>query len=105
MSSHKIAVINTGGKQYTVSEGATIRVEKIEGNEGEIVRFPTYLVADNSADVVDIGKPALGTTVEGKIKKHFRGDKISVVKFKSKVRYRRNRGHRQHYTEIEIIKV
>jgi large subunit ribosomal protein L21 len=100
-----IAVIKTGGKQHIVTTGKKLQIEKIEGNEGDKVVFETLLVSDEKGENLEIGKPVLDSRVEGKIIKQFRDRKIDIVKFKSKVRYKRVKGHRQHVTEVEITKI
>lgn len=101
-----LAVIKTGGKQYLVKTGDKIKVEKINGKkEGETIKLDTLIITDEKGDNVEIGKPLLKTTVEAKIIKHSTDKKISVVKYKSKTRYRRNVGHRQQYSEIKIEKI
>lgn len=100
-----LAVIFTGGKQYVVKAGDTVKVEKIDKKEGEMVAFETLLIADENGASVEIGSPALSTKVTGKVISHTIGDKISVVKFHSKTRYNRRVGHRQHYTTIAIEKI
>jgi len=99
------AVITSGGKQYAVSPGTRVKLEKLDGKEGDSVMFQTLFIGDTEGNKIEMGTPSLGEKVQGKILKHFRGDKISIVKFKRKVRYRRNRGHRQHFTEVEITKL
>lgn len=101
----RIAVIQTGGKQYKVAEGQKIKIEKLESKEGENIKFETLLTFGDSEDSIAIGTPSLGEKVTGKILKHGLGDKVSVIKFKNKTRYRRNNGHRQPFTEVEIQKV
>ncbi len=101
----KIAVIKTGGKQYKVSEGQTISVEKLDKKEGSKVKFETLLTATDDGKDVKIGNPSLGEIVEGKILEQGRGDKIRVVKYKNKTRYVRNKGHRQAFSEIEISSI
>lgn len=96
------AVIISGGKQYLVSSGKKLKLEKIDGKEGDKIQFDTLLLFDEKGENIQIGKPTLSSNVEGKIIRHFRGDKVSIVKYKRKVRYRRNRGHRQNYTEVEM---
>lgn len=98
----KIAVIKTGGKQYKVSEGQTLKIEKIATKEGDKAMFNTLMIFDKD---LELGAPSLGEKVEGKVIEHGRGKKISVIKYKSKVRYKRNVGHRQPYTKIEITKI
>ncbi len=100
-----LAVIKTGGKQYLVKAGDKIKIEKVKGNAGENIKFDTILVADESGEKVEIGKPLLKTKVSAKILKQERTKKISVIKYKSKTRYKRNIGHRQPYTEVEIEKI
>lgn len=98
----KIAVIKTGGKQYKVKAGDTIKIEKLEGEDGTKVEFETLLVASTDAKEVNIGTPVLKEKIEGKIVESGRDKKISVIKYKNKTRYLRNKGHRQHYTKVEI---
>lgn len=100
-----IAVIKAGGKQYVAMPGKKLQIEKIEGNEGDSVDFETLLFSDDKGENVEIGKPTLAKKVSAKIVKQFRGKKIDVIKFKSKVRYKRIKGHRQHYTQVEIVKI
>lgn len=99
----KIAVIKTGGKQYKVSQGQNIKIEKIDGQAGASLKFPTLMVAEE--EKVQFGQPVLGELVEGKILEQGRGKKIQVIKFKNKIRYKRNVGHRQPFTKVEIVKI
>jgi large subunit ribosomal protein L21 len=99
----KIAVIKTGGKQYKVSQGQIIKIEKINDIVGNNIKFNTLMIADD--DRLDLGRPSLGEKVEGKILEQGRSKKISVIKYKSKTRYRRNVGHRQPFTKVEITKI
>ncbi|MFH1413186.1 MAG: 50S ribosomal protein L21 [bacterium] len=101
----KIAVIKTGGKQYKVKEGQNLKVEKLSKEEGDKVKFDTLLVSDSKAENIEIGKPSLGDKVEAKIIEQGKGDKVKVVKYKRKTRYKRTIGHRQPYTKIEITKI
>ncbi len=100
-----IAVIKTGGKQYIVKAGEKLNIEKLPGKENDTKSFETLLVADDATGNVEIGKPVLDKKVWAKITKQFRGKKIRIVKFKSKVRYRKTQGHRQNYTQVEIVKI
>lgn len=99
-----LAVIQTGGKQYIVKENDVISVEKLPGAEGEIVKFGNVLlISDEEGRTVSLGKPNVaGAEVTGKILEQGRSPKISVVKFRAKVRYKRNVGHRQHFTKVKI---
>ncbi|MDD4902472.1 MAG: 50S ribosomal protein L21 [Patescibacteria group bacterium] len=99
----KIAVIKTGGKQYKVTDGQLLNIEKIEKKQGDKVKFETLLIADEKG--LNIGKPSLGEKVEGEVVEQGRHDKISVVKFKNKTRYTRNRGHRQPFTKVKITAI
>ncbi len=100
------AVITTGGKQYFVREGEKIQVEKIDLKEGETMTFDALLIADEAGENVKVGTPTVaGAKVTAKVAEHGRADKISVIKFKRKVRYRRNVGHRQPFTVLEITKI
>lgn len=101
----KIAVIKTGGKQYKVKTGEIIKIEKLEAKEGEKIKFDTLLIATTDAKDVKIGTPTLGEKVEGKIVAEGRDKKISVIKYKNKTRYLRNKGHRQHFTKVKIEKI
>lgn len=95
------AVIRTGGKQYSVAEGATIRVEKLEGSPGDKVEFGEVLLV--TGDQPKFGKPTVaGATVEGEIVAQERGEKLIVFKFRRRKKYRRKNGHRQNYTAVKI---
>ena len=94
------AIICTGGKQYRVSEGDTIYVEKLDNEAGDIVTFPVLML---SGETIAVGDPTIeGACVTGKILQHGRGEKIRILKYKSKKNYRRKAGHRQAYTQVEI---
>lgn len=100
------AVITTGGKQYFVAEGETIQVEKLSSEVGEKLTFEAMLVTDSEGTDVRVGTPIVpGVSVTAVIAEHGRGDKISVIKYKRKARYRRNVGHRQPFTMITIQKI
>ncbi|MFH1427094.1 MAG: 50S ribosomal protein L21 [Patescibacteria group bacterium] len=101
----KIAVIKTGGKQYKVEKGQTIKVEKLPEENGKNIKFETLLIATDDAKEFKLGKPSLGKIVEGKVLEQGKSKKIMVVKYKNKTRYKRNIGHRQPYTKVEITKV
>ena len=98
------AIIATGGKQYRVSEGDVIYIEKIDAQVDSTVSFDVLLMG-NDGDV-KIGTPVVeGVKVEGKVVGQIRGEKIVVYKYKSKKNYRREQGHRQPYTKVEITKI
>jgi len=100
----KIAIIETGGKQYKVSEGQKIKIEKIKGEKNANFIFDkVLLVADKD---IKIGTPYLeNAKVEAKIVKQGRDKKKIVFRYHSKTRYRKKKGHRQPYTEVEITKI
>ena len=82
-----VAIIELGGKQHLVSQGAALQVNRLTNQEGDIIIVKDVLT---------------GTTVQLKVVKHFLGKKISGLKFKNKVRYIRHYGHRQHLTGLEV---
>lgn len=94
------AIIATGGKQYRVSEGDIIYIEKLESNVEDKVSFPVLMLGGES---VTVGKPFVdGAEVTGKVLQQGRGEKIVIYKYKSKKNYRRKAGHRQPFTKVEI---
>ena len=96
------AVIESGGKQYRVSPGDVIQVEKLDAPEGQTVDLNQVLMVSDDQGV-RVGNPVLsGTTVTAKVKSHGRDDKIKVFKMRRRKHYRKTQGHRQYYTEIEI---
>jgi len=99
-----LAIIRTGGKQYKVSQGEKIKVEKLEEEIGKTVKFEVLFVGDDK--VSHVGVPVLDkATVEGKVIAQERHDKVKGVKHKPKKRYLVRYGHRQAYTEVEITKI
>ncbi len=100
------AVISTGGKQYFVQEGEKLQVEKLDLEPGQILTLEALLVAETDGSKVQVGTPFVtGLTVTAVVVEHGRADKISVIKYKPKVRYRRNVGHRQPFTLLQISKI
>ncbi len=95
------AVIETGGKQYRVSKGDTIRVERLAGEAGSIVEFDKVLAVKND-DGMLAGERTASAKVTGKIVGEGRGAKVIVFKFKRKKQYKRTQGHRQDYTAVEV---
>ncbi|MCR4314197.1 MAG: 50S ribosomal protein L21 [Candidatus Uhrbacteria bacterium] len=101
-----LAVIQTGGKQYLVREGQELKIEKLNSEVGANVDFDVLLVSDEEGTTTHVGTPTLsGAKVTAVILDQGRADKVSVIKYKSKVRYRRNVGHRQPFTKIKIEKI
>ena len=99
------AIIETGGKQYRVSEGEVIFIEKLEALEEEAVQFDRVLTVVTDGNVV-VGKPlVIGATVTGKVVSHGKGKKIFIFKYKAKSNYRIRQGHRQPYTKVLIEKI
>lgn len=100
-----LAVIKTGGKQYLVSPGQKIKVEKLDKKEGSEITFNEVLLLEKQRKL-EIGNPFVkGVKVTGKILKQGKGKKIIVFKYKSKKRYKVKKGHRQSFTEIEITAI
>ena len=96
------AVIQTGGKQYRVSEGDTLKVEKLPVEEGATVELDkVMLVADG--ENVQVGTPYLeGGKVTATVKSQGRGKKVKIIKFKRRKHHMKRQGHRQAYTELEV---
>ena len=95
------AVVKVGGKQYYVTEGSEIFVEKLNANAGDVVKFDQVLMLDSK-----IGSPYLtNVTVEGKVIKNGKGKKITVFTYRSKKDSKRKMGHRQPYTKVEITAI
>jgi len=99
------AVVKTGGKQYKVSAGEKLKIEQIPAEVGaEIVLDQVLFVADGEA--VTLGTPLVpGVQVKARVIGHGRGEKVRIFKLRRRKHYRRTQGHRQNYTEIEIIGV
>ena len=99
------AVISTGGKQYRVSKGDTIQIEKLDKNEGDTVLFDKILVISNNGKI-SIGKPFLKKSkIEGVVKSQGKDKKISIIKFHRRKHYKRQAGHRQSFTQVEITNI
>jgi large subunit ribosomal protein L21 len=99
------AVIQTGGKQYRVAEGETLRVEKLSATPGDKLSFSPLLFADDGGNV-QIGKPNVtGIQVEAEVMEQGRGPKIVIFKYKRRKSYRRKTGHRQPFTALKIVSI
>ena len=97
------AVIKTGGKQYRVAAGEKIKVEQIPADIGSEVVLDQVLLVANGDDVM-MGTPLVsGATVKVKVVSHGRGEKVRIFKMRRRKQYRKTQGHRQNYTEIEIL--
>ncbi len=101
----QLAVIKTGGKQYIVSPGKKIKIEKIDAKEGEEIVFDNVLLFDDGKET-KIGTPILSEIkVKGKILSQDKHKKVSVFKYKPKKRHKVKKGHRQPFSEVEITKI
>jgi len=99
------AVFRTGGKQYRATQGDRLRVEKLDAEVGDSVEFDQILLVGEGSDV-KVGAPLVdGGKVAAKVTAQGRGKKIDVIKFKRRKNYKRQHGHRQHYTEVEITSI
>lgn len=95
------AIIETGGKQYYVTEGTVLYIEKLDEEAGSKVKFENVLMANGVVGTPNVA----GAYVEGEIVKNGKGKKIIVYKYNQKKNYRRTQGHRQPYTKVEIKKI
>ena len=96
------AVIKTGGKQYRVMQGEVLRVELLDAEVDSTVRFDQVLLV-GEGESIRVGAPLVaGAVVSAKVRAHGRADKVRIVKFRRRKHYRKQMGHRQHYTEVEI---
>ncbi|MGN0317224.1 MAG: 50S ribosomal protein L21 [Lachnospira sp.] len=98
------AIIATGGKQYTVSEGDVINVEKLDVNAGDTVTFDQVLFVNNGE--AKVGDPTVaGATVTASVVEQVKGSKVIVYKYKRKTGYHKKNGHRQSFTQVKIEKI
>lgn len=96
------AVIKTGGKQYRVAEGETLKIETIDGDVGSAIVLDKVLMV-GSGDKVSVGKPLLdGASVKATIVANGRHKKVTIFKMRRRKHYQKHQGHRQNYTEIRI---
>ena len=99
------AIVETGGKQYKVSPGQTVDVEKLEAAEGSTVELDKVLLVSDG-DKVKTGNPVVaGAKVIATSQGEFKGRKVIIFKFKAKTRYHRKNGHRQIYTRLKVDKI
>lgn len=99
------AIIKTGGKQYSVSEGDVVFVEKLDVEDGAIVTFDEVLAVGTDAGL-NVGAPLVsGASVTAKVLKNGKDKKVIIFKYKPKKGYRRKQGHRQPYTKVQIEKI
>ena len=96
------AVVKTGGKQYRVSEGDRLKVETIQAEAGSDVTLDEVLMV-GSGESVNVGAPLVANaSVSAKVLSHGRGDKVKIIKFRRRKHHRKQAGHRQNYTELQI---
>ena len=99
------AIVQTGGKQYRVEPGDTVRVETLAADQGDTVELTDVVLRSDGDDVV-VGTPTVpDAKVTAEVVGHGRGKKIIVFKYKAKTRYRRRNGHRQGYTDLKILDI
>ncbi|MGB7621683.1 MAG: 50S ribosomal protein L21 [Terriglobia bacterium] len=99
------AVISSGGKQYRVQPGETIRIDKLDAEVGQNVKFDEVLAVKTETDF-KVGTPVVaGASVSGTVVDHGRADKIIVFKFKRKKQYKKKTGHRQDFTAVKIADI
>ncbi len=100
-----LAIIKTGGKQYVVTPGTKIKIEKVKEKEGKETIFKEVLLVEKNKKL-EIGTPLVkGAKVVGKVLSQGKGKKVIILKYKPKTRYKKKMGHRQLYTEVEITKI
>ena len=98
------AIISAGNKQYRVSEGDTIYIDKVNQEDGSAISFDVLIVENNGE--IKVGNPTVaGAKVEGKGVAQVKGEKIMIYKYKSKKNYHRRQGHHQPYTKVEITAI
>ena len=99
------AVVKTGGKQYRVSGGQKVKVEQLTAEVGAEVTLDKVL-AVGEGESVKLGKPLVaGASVKAKVVAHGRGDKVHIFKMRRRKHYRKQQGHRQNYTELEVVAI
>lgn len=99
------AVIKAGGKQYRVSAGEKLRIERIDGDVGSEVQLNEVLMV-GAGDAVQVGAPLVsGVSVTGKILAHGLGDKVKIFKMRRRKHYQKHQGHRQPYTDVQITAI
>jgi large subunit ribosomal protein L21 len=99
------AIVETGGKQYTVHPGDTLQVEKLSAAQEEVLELDRVLLVAKDG-IVKVGQPLVeGARVKAEVVEHGKAPKVTVFKFKPKVRYKRKVGHRQQYTELKITEI
>src|SRR3990167_11169998 len=103
--SNKLAIIKTGGKQYKVSEGDKIKIEKLPQKDGSAVSFSEVLLYSDEKGVTICAPVIKDVKVAGKILEQGKADKVIIYKHKKRKRYTKKKGHRQQYTQVEITSI
>lgn len=97
------AVFQSGGKQHRVTEGETVRLEKLSNVTGEKIDFDQVLMISDG-ETIKVGSPLInGGLVQAEVMAHGRADKIKIIKFRRRKHYRKQQGHRQWFTDVKII--
>ena len=100
------AIVNTGGKQYRVQPGDTVRVEYLPGDQGDLIELEDVRLFSNDDGEVTVGAPTVeGAKVTAEVVQQGRGKKVIIFKYKAKTRYRRKNGHRQNFTELRVTDI
>lgn len=98
------AVIKTGGKQYRVAAGETLKVETLDAEVGKTVSFEVLMIGNG--DKITVGAPLVaGASVKAEVVSHGRGDKVRIVKHRRRKHYHKEMGHRQNYTEVKFTEI
>ena len=100
------AIVNTGGKQYRIQPGDTVRVEYLPGDQGDLIELEDVRLLSNDDGEVTVGAPIVeGAKVTAEVVQQGRGKKVIIFKYKAKTRYRRKNGHRQNFTELRVTDI
>ena len=100
------AIVNTGGKQYRVQPGDTVRVEYLPGDQGDLIELDDVRLLSDEDGEVTVGAPTVdGAKVTAEVLSQGRAKKVTVFKYKAKTRYRRKNGHRQNFTELRVTDI
>ncbi len=98
----RYAIFSTGGKQYQAIEGLTVQIEKLEGQDGDIVEFTDVLFRKIGEGQFEIGQPTLKGAIKAVILKQIKGPKVTIFRFRRRNKYRVKKGHRQLHTVVRI---
>ncbi|MEX1052665.1 MAG: 50S ribosomal protein L21 [Patescibacteria group bacterium] len=101
----KLAVIKAAGKQYLVKAGDEIIVDKLDEKENSQINLETLVSFDDEKTGLKLGTPTTGVKAKAKVLEHLRGDKINILKFKSKVRFAKRKGFRQELSKVKIVSI